>query len=69
MPYAKYALYSYSTGLIWTLIYFFLGRLFGDHIEQLGILVAKYGWYTLGFLIIILTVSSLYRHAKPSPTV
>jgi membrane-associated protein len=68
MPYPKYALYSYSTGLIWTLIYFFLGRLFGDHIEQLGILVEKYGWYTLGLSVIVLVVLRLYHYAKPSPT-
>lgn len=69
MPYPKYALYSYSTGLIWTLIYFFLGRLFGNYIEQLSILVEKYGWYTLGILAVVFLVLRLYHYAKPSPTV
>lgn len=69
MTYPKYALYSYSTGLIWTIIYFLLGRLFGDYIEQIGSLVNKYGWYALGLSVILFAVLGLYRCTKPTPTV
>ncbi len=52
MPYCKYAAYSYSTGFLWTLIYFIVGRLFGNHINQIAKLVTEYGWYTLAFIFI-----------------
>ena len=35
MSFKTYALYSYTTGFVWTLVYFVLGSLFGQHIERI----------------------------------
>ncbi len=64
MPYRIYATYSYSTGLLWTLIYFLVGRTFGNNIDQIAQLVTKYGWYTLVFLCIAGLI--LWRIRRPA---
>lgn len=58
MPYCRYALFSCSSGFVWTLIYFCAGRLFGKHIEHIGLLVTKYGSYLPALL--VLTVSTIF---------
>lgn len=54
MTFPKYALISYSTGLIWTSIYFAVGYYFGDNIELIGTHVHQYGYYALAVLIVVL---------------
>jgi membrane protein DedA with SNARE-associated domain len=43
MPFKTYALYSYTTALVWTMIYFILGFLSGDHIESIVKVGTTYG--------------------------
>jgi membrane protein DedA with SNARE-associated domain len=70
MPYRKYAAYSYTTGFLWTLIYFVVGRFFGNHIDQIAKLITEYGWYTLACIVITgLIVWRVRRPAKPSPII
>ncbi|WDU80829.1 MULTISPECIES: DedA family protein [Lysinibacillus] len=57
MPFKTYALFSYTTGFIWTLIYFTLGLLFGSQIEYISVIATKYGIY---FGLFIVTVSCIY---------
>ncbi|MBD8520227.1 DedA family protein [Lysinibacillus fusiformis] len=57
MSFKTYMLFSYTTGFVWTFIYFTLGLLFGSHIEHISILATKYGIY-LGMVIVI--ISCLY---------
>ncbi|MFF2794190.1 DedA family protein [Lysinibacillus xylanilyticus] len=52
MPFKKYALYYYTAGFVWTLIYFTLGLFFGKHIEHISIIATKYGIY-FGALVVI----------------
>jgi membrane-associated protein len=47
MPFRKYILFSYSTGLVWTFIYFNIGYFFGKQIEKIGDAVNTYGMYAL----------------------
>lgn len=47
MSFGRYALYSYTSGLVWTLLYFVLGYLFGGYAEQIAAAVTQYGLYTL----------------------
>ena len=42
MPYAKYALFSYSTGFVWTLVYFTIGRYFGDNMNTIADFFVQY---------------------------
>ncbi|GAA4706534.1 DedA family protein [Brevibacillus fulvus] len=46
-PFARYALYSYSTGFVWTLLFFLLGRFFGGNLLLIADMVRTYGWYAL----------------------
>ncbi|MFC4767505.1 DedA family protein [Effusibacillus consociatus] len=51
MAYWRYALFSYSTGLVWTLLFFTAGRYSGVHLEQIGRTIDSYGFY-----IVVITV-------------
>ncbi|MGY4794738.1 DedA family protein [Lysinibacillus fusiformis] len=57
MSFKTYALFSYTTGFVWTLIYFTLGLLFGSQIEYISVIATKYGIY---FGVFILIVSCFY---------
>lgn len=59
MSYSKYALFSYSTGFFWTLVYFTVGRLFGNYIQIIEINIKQYGWLSL---IIFLLILMLYKY-------
>ncbi|MFC5773392.1 DedA family protein [Ectobacillus antri] len=47
MKFWRYALFSYTTGFVWTFAYFITGFYFGKHIETIGAYVYQYGIYTL----------------------
>ncbi|MEN1938626.1 DedA family protein [Paenibacillus sp. 102] len=64
MRFQTYALYSYTTGFVWTLVFFILGSLFGQHIETIVELATKYGIYFGGVIVVIVSVSYLYMQKK-----
>jgi membrane protein DedA with SNARE-associated domain len=47
MSYKRYVLFSYTTGLVWTLLFFIVGRFFGRYIEEIGEIIHSYGIYAL----------------------
>ncbi|MGE7915113.1 DedA family protein [Lysinibacillus xylanilyticus] len=53
MSFKKYAMYSYTTGFVWTLIYFTLGLFFGKHMEYISALATRYGIYFGVFVAIV----------------
>ena len=57
MSFRIYALYSYTTGFVWTLIYFVLGSLFGQHIERIVAVAIEYGVY---FGVTVVLIGSLF---------
>ncbi|NMD70009.1 DedA family protein [Bacillus sp. DNRA2] len=59
MTFKRYSIYSYSTALVWTMIYFILGFTFGDHSETIVQLGTKYG-LVFG-VIAVLSVFLIYR--------
>ncbi|HCF31383.1 MAG TPA: alkaline phosphatase [Bacillus sp. (in: Bacteria)] len=64
MSFKTYALYSYTTGFLWTLVYFVLGSLFGQHIESIVAVAIEYGLY-FGVIVFIVTgILYLYRQKK-----
>ncbi|ACJ81501.1 DedA family protein [Bacillus paranthracis] len=68
MSYRKYALYSYTTGFVWTLVYFLLGSLFGNHIETIVEITTEYGIYFGGIVLIVACIWYVYIQ-KRSTTV
>ncbi|CDN38450.1 DedA family protein [Bacillus thuringiensis] len=64
MSFKTYALYSYTTGFVWTLVYFVLGALFGKHIESIVAIAIEYGVY-FGVIVFIVTgILYLYRQKR-----
>ena len=64
MSFKTYALYSYMTGFVWTLVYFVLGALFGQHIESIVAIAIEYGVY-FGVIVFIVTgILYLYRKKR-----
>ncbi|MGE7091986.1 DedA family protein [Lysinibacillus sp. NPDC048646] len=55
MSFKIYALYSYTAGFVWTMIYFTLGFFFGKHIEHIGKLATQYGLY-FGVTVMVLWI-------------
>ncbi|GEN36783.1 MULTISPECIES: DedA family protein [Aneurinibacillus] len=51
MPFASYALFSYTVGFAWTLVFFMVGRAFGRYIDKIGTAVHDYGLLALGVLL------------------
>jgi membrane-associated protein len=64
MSFARYALFSYTTGFVWTLVLFMAGRYFGRHIEVIGEYVIRYGWLSVPvFAAVVLSIYK-YRNYK-----
>ncbi|PEY32470.1 alkaline phosphatase [Bacillus cereus] len=64
MSFQTYALYSYTTGFVWTLLYFILGSMFGKHIEIIVELATEYGIYFGSIIVVIVSISYLYIQKK-----
>ncbi|WP_159888141.1 DedA family protein [Paenibacillus puerhi] len=61
MPFHKYAMISYSTGLMWTTIYFIIGYFLGGNIERIGNNVYKYGYYGLAAAVIFIISAAIIQ--------
>lgn len=64
MSFKTYALYSYTTGFVWTLVYFVLGSLFGRYIESIVAVAIKYGAYFGGIVFVIASGAYLYKQRR-----
>ncbi|HEB2434509.1 TPA: DedA family protein [Bacillus cereus] len=64
MSFKTYALYYYTTGFVWTLVYFVLGSLFGQHIERIVAVAIEYGMYFGGMVFIVTGILYLYRQKR-----
>ncbi|MGE6363936.1 DedA family protein [Bacillus paramycoides] len=64
MRFKTYALYSYTTGFVWTLVYFVLGSLFGQHIESIVVIAIEYGMYFGGIVLVVTSGTYLYRQRR-----
>ncbi|MCQ6529312.1 DedA family protein [Bacillus mycoides] len=64
MSFKTYALYSYTTGFVWTLVYFVLGSLFGQYIESIVAVAIKYGAYFGGIVFVIASGAYLYKQRR-----
>ncbi|NEW06359.1 DedA family protein [Paenibacillus sp. SYP-B3998] len=60
MSFRRYAAFSYTTGFVWTLLFFTLGYWVGDHAQNLGTLIYDYGlrfiWLPFALLAIYLLI-------------
>ncbi|MEF3306379.1 DedA family protein [Paenibacillus sp. GYB003] len=68
MTFRRYALFSYTTGFVWTLLFFSLGRVVGDHAREIGYFLYSYGLKLLWipFLIAVVLIAIRFRRTKRS---
>nr|WP_225941911.1 DedA family protein [Sporosarcina limicola] len=64
MPFKTYALYSYTAGFFWTLLYFILGIFFGQHMKVIAAFATKYGIVAAIIIVILLIILYFYRKWK-----
>lgn len=55
MPFRRYLLYSYSAGLVWTLIYFVIGHLVGENADVIWALLSRY----VGYAVVVIALGGL----------
>ncbi|PYI56560.1 DedA family protein [Paenibacillus flagellatus] len=74
MPFRRYALFSYTTGFVWTILFFAIGRFVGGNARQIGYLLYEYGLVVAGaaaalaivYYIVLRTVRARRRKRKPA---
>lgn len=66
MSFRRYALFSYTTGFVWTLLFFTLGRYVGDHTQEIGTLIYQYGLRFLWLPILLIAVIYWIRRRRSS---
>jgi membrane-associated protein len=64
MTFRRYALISYPTGLIWTLLFFTAGRLAGGHIEEAITLMNSYGLKLLWLPFVLVMIFIVFRSVR-----
>jgi membrane-associated protein len=64
MSFWRYASYSYTTGFVWTLIFFMLGRFLGNDVPQIGILVYNYGMYVMWAVVVCVAVYAILKFTR-----
>ncbi|TXK86127.1 DedA family protein [Paenibacillus sp. N3.4] len=69
MSFKQYAMISYSTGLVWTMLFFMAGRFVGNYVHDVGYSVYNYGLKLLCLIIVVFgcvfVIRMLFRR-KPS---
>ncbi|MBG9790696.1 DedA family protein [Brevibacillus laterosporus] len=64
MTFRKYALYSYTTGLVWALAFYFLGYFFGNHVGHIIAVSRHYGFITLWVILALIIGLFIYRFCR-----
>ena len=69
MSFKQYAMISYSTGLVWTLLFFMAGRFVRNHVQDVGYLVHNYGLkllcLTIVWFVLVMAIR-LFRMKQPT---
>jgi membrane protein DedA with SNARE-associated domain len=64
MTFRRYASYSFTTGFVWTLIFFWLGRSVGSHAEQIGNLIYHYGISVMWLIVALAAVYAIVKYLR-----
>jgi membrane protein DedA with SNARE-associated domain len=57
MTFPRYCMISFTTGFVWTTVYFVLGRFVGKHAEVVGMLIYRYGIVALGCILAVAAIA------------
>ncbi|MGE5700924.1 MAG: DedA family protein [Clostridia bacterium] len=61
MSYRRYALFSYTTGLVWTAGFYFVGHFFGKNMEMVVAMTRKYGFIAIGVIAVLIIGGLILR--------
>lgn len=61
MRFRRYAVLSYTIGLLWTSFFFLIGFLFGKNVETVIEMIRHYGFYTLGAIVLLVIIGLVTR--------
>ncbi|MZQ85369.1 DedA family protein [Paenibacillus sp. 5J-6] len=64
MSFKRYVLFSYTTGLVWTLLFFMIGRYVGNHAPEVGTLFYEYGLRLLWLPFVLFVVWGIIRLSR-----
>jgi membrane protein DedA with SNARE-associated domain len=64
MSYGRYALFSYTTGLVWTIAFFTLGRYVGDHAKDVGFAIYTEGLRFLWLPAVLTAIFVILRRRR-----
>lgn len=64
MKYGRFALFAYPSAFVWTLIYFVIGGLVGDQVQEIADVIYRYGIWIIGVLGAVLAGYVVYRYMK-----
>lgn len=64
MPYKRFALFAYPSAFIWTLVYFIIGTLVGDKVQDLSDHIYRYGVWVIYALAAIILGFIMYKLIK-----
>ncbi len=67
ISYRKFALYSYSSALVWTLILYLIGMFFGSNLYKIGQNLNDIGAWLLGILIFISLLKMIKKQIGTTP--
>lgn len=62
MSYRRYALFSYTTGFVWTLFFYIVGYLFGQHMTVVVDFVRRCGY--IGLVLLLLFAVVLWGYSR-----
>ncbi|WP_141502867.1 DedA family protein [Paenibacillus luteus] len=68
MAYKRFAIFAYPSALIWTLIYFFIGSVVGDQVQDLSNHIYQYGTWIIYVLAAIVVLFVAYKYLKGKQT-
>ncbi|WP_139998623.1 DedA family protein [Paenibacillus paridis] len=64
MAYKRFAIFAYPSALIWTLIYFFIGSVVGDQVQDLSNHIYQYGTWIIYVLAAVVVLFVAYKYVK-----
>ncbi|MOA25311.1 hypothetical protein D3C78_1460270 [compost metagenome] len=64
MSYKRFSLFAYPTAFVWTLIYFVIGSIVGDNVQELADKIVKYDMWIVYALIAAALIFIIFKYVK-----
>lgn len=64
MPFKRFILFAYPSAFVWTLIYFIVGTLVGEQVQNIANIIYQYGVWIVAAIAAAAVVYAIYRVTK-----